>query len=774
VPQSAPRPPDQDLETQTTTPSHEAARLTRWQGALHPGVTQVALILLLLTALLAGILASISVLAGVILVGVLSAVGILALGRQVIPVFHGGLLVILVGYAFIGKGFAYLGAPPLYVGEITLALCLAAIIWSIGRARLGLLHALLVMFMAWGAIRTIPYIGTYNIDALRDGATWVYGFFAIGVSLTVRPEHLGRLATGYRRLIPLFLLWVPIMAGLTFVAGNALPNTPGSNVPLLVFKAGDSAVQLAGVAAFILLGLYNQTGAASAARELVLWGMWLVGAGLTAALNRAGFIALFAISAVALFVRASSRWISLVAVGMLLVILATFLDPTVEIGGPRAISVDQVVSNVTSVFSSKPGTESQATKDWRVRWWNTIVDYTVNGPYFWTGKGFGINLADADGFQVLSDDSLRAPHSTHLEILARAGVPGLLLWLAFQIGFAVSLLRAAFRSYRTAPAWLPVLGWVFVYWLAAIIDGSFDVYLGGPQGGIWFWSVIGLGIAAIRLSAEEPHLDLSGRSRREAEDGPAIGRFRPALATAAPSAAIMGAAHATPAVRGFAPPAGLPPTGTPPIVAPPTSPSGGPPAPDPTPAAGPPAPAEPTETAGLDEADAAASERTAAPAPKTTAKRGGVTRRKRTSPKATTGASGSGATAGVAKTTTRSKEATPPDATAGPAGRAAVSTPAVKPSAKGATAAPATASADPTGKVLAKQGVTAPTKAPAEASATVPTKAPAGATTPSTAKPTTAKPAATPRSAATKPKAPQPSSKPAPRTRGADRSSSDG
>ena len=27
-------------------------------------------------------------------------------------------------------------------------------------------------------------------------------------------------------------------------------------------------------------------------------------------------------------------------------------------------------------------------------------DYTVFGDYFWTGKGFGINLADDDGFQT--------------------------------------------------------------------------------------------------------------------------------------------------------------------------------------------------------------------------------------------------------------------------------------------------------------------------------------------------------------------------------------
>jgi hypothetical protein len=47
-----------------------------------------------------------------------------------------------------------------------------------------------------------------------------------------------------------------------------------------------------------------------------------------------------------------------------------------------------------------------------------------------------------------------------------------------------------------------LLGWVFVYWLAALVNGSFDVYLGGPQGGIWFWSMIGLGLALTRMVNE--------------------------------------------------------------------------------------------------------------------------------------------------------------------------------------------------------------------------------------------------------------------------------
>ena len=44
--------------------------------------------------------------------------------------------------------------------------------------------------------------------------------------------------------------------------------------------------------------------------------------------------------------------------------------------------------------------------------------------------------------------------------------------------------------------------WVLAYWMAFIVNMSFDVYLEGPQGGIWFWCLIGFAIALTQ--AEKP------------------------------------------------------------------------------------------------------------------------------------------------------------------------------------------------------------------------------------------------------------------------------
>ena len=76
---------------------------------------------------------------------------------------------------------------------------------------------------------------------------------------------------------------------------------------------------------------------------------------------------------------------------------------------------------------------------------------------------------------------------------------------------------------------------LFAYWLAALINMSFDVYLEGPQGGIPFWSVIGLGMVAMRAVAGEK--DAAEAAASEA----------PAVATRPWSREVPAAAPASPA-----------------------------------------------------------------------------------------------------------------------------------------------------------------------------------------------------------------------------------
>jgi hypothetical protein len=85
-----------------------------------------------------------------------------------------------------------------------------------------------------------------------------------------------------------------------------------------------------------------------------------------------------------------------------------------------------------------------------------------------------------------------------MTFLARAGVPGLALWIALNAAFGIGLLRAYVRARRAAAGeWAALNLWVLAYWTAFLVNASFDVFLEGPQGGIWFWCVFGVGLAAL-------------------------------------------------------------------------------------------------------------------------------------------------------------------------------------------------------------------------------------------------------------------------------------
>jgi hypothetical protein len=80
------------------------------------------------------------------------------------------------------------------------------------------------------------------------------------------------------------------------------------------------------------------------------------------------------------------------------------------------------------------------------------------------------------------------------------GVPAFLLWILLQGAFALLLLRALLLFRRAGDKQLAaVTAWVGVFWTAMMVNSFFDPYIEGPQGGIWFWSLFGLGLVLMRL-----------------------------------------------------------------------------------------------------------------------------------------------------------------------------------------------------------------------------------------------------------------------------------
>jgi hypothetical protein len=406
---------------------------------------------------------------------------------------------VLAGYAILGRGFAYAGIKPVYIGEITLIFGLAAMLMS-GRFTVmaaSIPARFLLILIIWTAIRTIPYIGRFGIDAIRDSMICLYGLFAFIIAsiLISEPSLFKILLIRYRRFAIIFLFcgWAVFLVSQTGLISVSLPGSPA---PLGLAKGGDLLVHLAGTAALAISGMMTPT--------ITVIVLLFINFAAGAAFNRGGMLAFISAAAVCSVLLPVHRLI-LTALWALAVfaVLVLLINPEFSAGG-RKISPQSLFTNVKSVFS-KSEERLDSTREWRMRWWSDIVKYTFTGPMFFSGKGFGINLADDDGYQVLGDKSLRSPHNGHLTILARAGVPGFALWLLVNISWVWSMTTGFASAKKNRDTeWQAIFVFLASVWAAFIVNAAFDVFLEGPAGGIWFWSVFGTGIAAVWIHRFHP------------------------------------------------------------------------------------------------------------------------------------------------------------------------------------------------------------------------------------------------------------------------------
>jgi hypothetical protein len=404
---------------------------------------------------------------------------------------------VLAGYSLAGRGFAYLGVPPLFIGEIALILGLVvmATAQNVGMVfRCRYAWPLLGLF-AWGGMQTLPYLPKYGIDCLRDGVGWGYGMFAVIVAALILDSRLviGQLVELYRRFSKLFLVGIPISFTLYRSMSTAMPRWPWADIKMLQVKEGDAMVHLSGILAFWVSGLAGEIGwgwAALLTLNCVVMGV----------IDRAGMVAFLTAFGICTVFRPWSR-VSLKLAGIIiaavLLLWVTDLHVPVPDGKGRDISLQQVVKNLGSVAGDSGSDGLDSTKEWRIEWWHFIMGYTFNGKYFWTGKGFGINLADDDGFQMLADHSLRNPHSVHMTMLARGGVPMLACWAAAILGWYWLMGRCLVSAHlKRLPFWEGLFFFLATYLTAFLINGSFDVFIEGPMGGIWMWSIYGTGLGS--------------------------------------------------------------------------------------------------------------------------------------------------------------------------------------------------------------------------------------------------------------------------------------
>lgn len=418
--------------------------------------------------------------------------------------------VVLLGYALMGKGFAYLGFPPLYVGEI--AFLGGIIVFFRAGASIAATAALpavlLLALMALVLARTLPFLGVYGFNALRDSVIVIYGGFAfILIALLLEDARRIGIVLRYYRIVLVSLPAMFVGSLLFKYWGEDIPELVGP-VPILYTSPSGVGTHLAGVMVFALIG-YRKVSIA----WLCLWFATLAIVGAT---NRGAMLAALVPVAVAMLALGRYR-LMLASVVVIVSLFAVLLAFESAVGHfeeakeslNRPVSAHQLFENAKSIIGQS-GQQAEGTKQWRLNWWEIIINDTIHGPNFWTGRGFGLNLADADGFAGTQErPPTRSPHSAHMTMLARTGIPGLLMWLLVLVSW-FAMLTGAFLTARVRghKHWADLFVFIVCYELAILINASFDVVLEGPMQGIWFWCLFGFGIGSVMIYRAQPFSEL--------------------------------------------------------------------------------------------------------------------------------------------------------------------------------------------------------------------------------------------------------------------------
>lgn len=432
---------------------------------------------------------------------------VLLVGRRV---FWSYLVFLLLGYLFCNKGFAWVGFYPVFVGEVGLLLGTLSVILIPFSKRLNIAnnfwHPILVplfAWIAWSLLRTIPYLSQYSFNAIRDAMLYGYAAYALLIAVLIPRSYVEWFLRLYSRwLVPGFILVGGPMLFFFSEVSKFPFKWPGATAPLIWAKPGDPNVHLAAMGAWLLMQLDRRYRAYSTPFAWLLWIAWFMEWLMFGAYGRGGMISNLTAMGITFLLWPRGKWyrpvvFALVALWLML-LTGAYSDLRIELGQARELSAEQIVNNFMSILDSGNDEAGglETTKQWRLSWWSDITDYTFFGPLFMMGKGYGINLAESDGYLVETDgvNDLRSPHNVYMTVLARSGVPGFLLFVTFVISFAVWMLTLVFKYRKTNIGDAKLATWFMVYMIAFLVNSTFDVFLEGPMAAIPYWALIGFAL----------------------------------------------------------------------------------------------------------------------------------------------------------------------------------------------------------------------------------------------------------------------------------------
>ncbi len=409
--------------------------------------------------------------------------------------------ILLFGYLLLGRSFAYVGVPPVFIGEASLAAYLVARPRSLTLPWLGSLAsprplsafawwlALSLTFAAAQCCRTL-LDEKLTIQTLQNAVFHVYPLFVFpGVYLGLRhPEALPRLIHG--------LAWCNGLYGLAYLAVLSPLDLVGSvERPQEVPWFGQP-----GAGAAAILGLLAMSRSFSRSFLPLLLNVVVV----LGMQRRAEWLSILV--GVTMWTCLTGRigrmlWIAVMLAALLLFGLVT--DAKLPSPGTRGgqISARDIVARAWSLVDSRAASHLSrdadfyaGTAQWRSNWWKEIWKRSQSSPSLLLfGAGYHDQLWKLHP-EDLSENPVRTPHNIVMFILGYTGWLGLVVFYGLQLALA----RLLWRAYRASGN-----AFGFCYWVLVMVWTVFDAFLETPFEGIPTYLL--LGIAAAPAVATQVH-----------------------------------------------------------------------------------------------------------------------------------------------------------------------------------------------------------------------------------------------------------------------------
>ena len=406
---------------------------------------------------------------------------------------------LVVGYLCMSRSFAYLGVPPLFIGEIVLAAFLllkprvafgtwvGSLLRPSPLSAFGFVLLIFVAFGVWqverGVLSGSPLV--YTLKFFVFNYYTLYVFMGIWIGLRA-PECLPKLIR--------IIAWVNGVYGLAFILAlrHIAVLIPGSDIPIFGVPGG-GAVAIVGLLCF--------------ERDLrAVWLVLVLNIVVTLAWQvRAEWLGLGA--GVLAWGLLTGRLGRVVAIGMAGVAVLGMIElADIKLAGRQSgVSLSETLARAIAPIDLQlakqlsPNAELHAsTADWREEWWDQIwlsVHSTLMLLAFGHGYGFDLfGLAPEDVRATGAEADIRTPHSIFYFALGYTGWVGVALFATLQF----AILRLLWRAYRIDGQPAGVTFWLMGVAMA-FFEGNFDT----PYRAIPFYLLVGMAAA--------PGLRLHGR-----------------------------------------------------------------------------------------------------------------------------------------------------------------------------------------------------------------------------------------------------------------------